>query len=61
MKPGDVFDEMAINGLSHKLASDPLMKPYGFTFGPARDRSAAAVDLTLDFYKLSDKGSVTVN
>jgi hypothetical protein len=60
MKPGDVFDEMAINGLGHKLTSDPLMNLYGFTFGPAKDRSAAAVDLTLDFYKLSDKGSVTV-
>jgi hypothetical protein len=60
MKSGDVFDEMAINGLSNKLTSDPLMKQYGFTFGPTRDKSAAVVDLTLDFYKLSDKGGVTI-
>lgn len=60
MKPGDVFDEMAINGLYHKLSSDALLKDRGFTFSPVKDQSTAEVNLTLDFYKNSDKSSVTV-
>ena len=60
LKPGDVFDEMAINGLYHKLSSDALLKDHGFTFSPTKDKSTAEVDLTLDFYKNSDKSSVTV-
>jgi hypothetical protein len=60
MKPGDVFDEMAINGLYHKLSAEPSLVDFGFTFGPAKDKSAAAADLTLDFYKVSDKSSVTI-
>jgi outer membrane protein assembly factor BamA len=59
MKPGDVFDEMAINDLSHKIASDPLLAAYGFTFSTAKDRPASQVDLALSFYKTSDKSSVT--
>lgn len=60
MKPGDVFDEMAINALYHKLSLDALLKDQGFTFNPTKDKSTAEVDLTLDFYKNSDKSSVTV-
>jgi outer membrane protein assembly factor BamA len=60
MKPGDVFDEMAINGLYHKLSSDTLLKDHGFTFSPTKDKATAEVDLTLEFYKNSDKSSVTV-
>lgn len=60
MKAGDVFDEMAINNLSHKLPSDAGLAARGFTFSTAKDKAAAQVDLTLDFYKLSDKSSVTV-
>ncbi len=60
MKPGDVFDQIAINGLNRKLSADPLMAAYGFTFGPTKNKSAATVDLTLDFYKVSDKSSVTI-
>jgi hypothetical protein len=59
MKPGDVFDLIAISNLSHKLMADSLLKPYGFTFSPVKDRSAAAVDLRLDFYKSNDKAVVT--
>ena len=58
MKPGEVFDEMAINGLSQKVAADPTLRAYGFTFGPAKDKATAKVDLTLDFYKVSEKSSV---
>ncbi len=60
MGTGDVFDAMAINNLYHKLPSDPLLRAHGFTFSPAKDKLAAQVDLTLDFYKDSDKSSVTV-
>lgn len=60
MKVGDVFDGMAINNLYHKLPSDALLTAHGFTFSPAKDKAAAQVDLTLDFYKVSDKSSVTV-
>jgi outer membrane protein insertion porin family len=59
MKPGDIFDETAISALYHKLPAEPLLAPLGFTFGPARDKTAAAVDLSLDFYKAGDKSSVT--
>jgi hypothetical protein len=58
--PGDVFDEMAVNALYHKLSADPMMAAYGFSFSPAKDKVSAKVDLTLDFYKMSDKSSVTV-
>ena len=60
MGTGDVFDAMAINNLYHKLPSDALLTAHGFTFSPAKDKVAAQVDLTLDFYKDSDKSSVTV-
>lgn len=60
MGSGDVFDAMAINNLYHKLPSDTLLTAHGFTFSPAKDKAAAQVDLTLDFYKNSDKSSVTV-
>ena len=60
LKTGDVFNEMAVNGLYHKLPTDPLLAPFGFTFSPAKDKTAAAVDLTLDFYKSSDKSSVSI-
>ena len=60
MKPGDVFDELAINGLSHKVSSTPPLTAYGFTFGPVKDKANAEVDLTLDFYKVSDKSSVSL-
>jgi outer membrane protein assembly factor BamA len=53
LKPGDVFDQAALNSLHHKLATDPLLAGYGFTFTPKKDKSAALVDLNLDFYKSS--------
>jgi hypothetical protein len=51
LKPGDVFDQMAINGLYRKIATDPLLSGYGFTFSPKKDKTTAQVDLSLDFYK----------
>jgi hypothetical protein len=60
MKVGDVFDETAINALYRKISDDSSFAGYGFSFGPAKDKSAAEVDLTLDFYKQNDNGSVTI-
>lgn len=60
LKDRDVFDGMAINNLYHKLPSDPLLAADSFTFSPTKDKVAGQVDLTLDFYKVSDKSSVTV-
>jgi hypothetical protein len=60
MKPGDVFDETAINDLYHRLRTEPLLSSLEFSFGPAKDKTASVVDLTLDFEKKSDKSSVTI-
>lgn len=60
LMPGDVFDGMAVNDLYRKLANDSLLAGYGFSFGPKQDKVASQIDLTLDFYKVSDKSSVTV-
>jgi outer membrane protein assembly factor BamA len=60
MEPGDVFDDLAINALYQKLKSQPSLSTMSFTFSPTKDRGSAAVDLTLDFYKVSDKSSVTI-
>jgi hypothetical protein len=59
LKPGDVFDQVAITNLHHKLATDPLLAGYGFTFTPKKDKSTALVDLNLDFYK-SSPGSILI-
>jgi hypothetical protein len=59
LKPGDVFDQLAINNLYHKIPTDPLLAGYGFTFSPKEDKSAATVDLTLNFYKKGQGSSVT--
>jgi outer membrane protein assembly factor BamA len=61
MKAGDLYDETTVNGLYHKLPADTSLAAYGFTFSPKKDKSSATVDLTLDFYKSSDKSSVTIN
>jgi len=60
MKPGDIFDGTAVNDLYHKLGQDALLTGHGFTFSPVKDKAAGQADLTLDFYALSDKSSVTV-
>lgn len=60
MKPGDVFQDDVINALYHKIADEPSLKGYSFSFGPKRDKAAGAVDLTLDFYRESDDSHVTI-
>lgn len=60
MHPGDVFQDDAINALYRKIADEPLLKGYSFSFGPKRDRAAGAVDLRLDFYKDGVESSVTI-
>jgi outer membrane protein assembly factor BamA len=51
LKPGDVFDQTAINSLHRKIAADPLLAGYGFTYSPKKDKATALVDLSLDFFK----------
>jgi outer membrane protein assembly factor BamA len=60
MKPGDIFDEMAINALSHKIPLDPLLAGYTFSFSPKKNKLSAMVDLTLDFSKAGGNSSVTI-
>jgi outer membrane translocation and assembly module TamA len=60
MKPGDVYREEAVNDLYQKIAGEPILKGYGFSFGPKRDRTADAVDLSLEFYKEGGESSVTI-
>lgn len=60
MKPGEVFDDLAIDRLYQKIRAEPSLSGYSFTFSPAKDPAAARVDLTLDFYKVSDASSVTI-
>ncbi len=60
LKPGDVFDQTAINSLYRKIPADPLLAGYGFSFSPKKDKAAALVDLSLDFHKVGGAGSVTI-
>jgi outer membrane protein assembly factor BamA len=60
MKPGDIFDETAINALVHKIPLDPLLAGYEFSFNPKKNSLAATVDLTLDFSKAGGNSSVTI-
>ena len=60
MKPGDVFLDEAVNGLYRKIADDPLLKGYRFSFGPKRDKTANAIDLSLDFFKNGNESKVTI-
>jgi outer membrane translocation and assembly module TamA len=59
MQAGDIFDMTAITGLNHKLAAEPSLRACGFTFSAVRDKAAAAVDLTLDFYSKNGESKVT--
>jgi hypothetical protein len=59
--PGEVFDQMAINNLYRSVHPEPLLTGMSFTFSPKRDKTTAAVDLTLDFYKEGTETHVTVN
>ena len=60
MMPGDVYREKAITDLYHAIPDEPLLKGYTFGFSPKPDRSAAVVDLTLDFAKKDGEATVTI-
>jgi hypothetical protein len=52
MKPGDIYDGMAMSQLSQSLRTMPSPLPgYDFGYNAKEDKAAHAVDLTLDFYK----------
>jgi outer membrane protein assembly factor BamA len=55
MKPGDIYDEMAVAGLYPKLSADPTTATHSFTYTPAKDSATVQVDLTLDFYDKNEK------
>jgi outer membrane protein assembly factor BamA len=58
LKPGDVYDQAAITALYRKLPSDPLLSGYTFNSTPKEDKTAATVDLTLDFFKKAPGGII---
>jgi len=51
MKPGDIYLDEAISDLYHKIADEPMLKGYHFSYGPKKDKAASQVDLTLQFFK----------
>jgi outer membrane protein assembly factor BamA len=59
LKPGDVFDQTAVTALYRKIPTDPMLAGYGFTFTPKEDKTAAVVDVVLDFYKKGPGASIT--
>ena len=61
MKPGDVFNEMAINTLSRRLQTEPLTEGLGSTFSPKNNSLDATTDLTLDFFKSGKNATVSVH
>jgi len=60
MKPIDIYLDEAINGLYRKIADEPMLKGYHFSYGPKKDEAASQIDLTLDFYKEGNESSVTI-
>ena len=60
MKPGDIYLDEAISDLYHKIADEPMLKGYHFSYGPKKDKAASQVDLTLQFFKEGGESNVTV-
>jgi len=52
LKPGDIFDQLAISNLSlHLSQASPDLSGYGMGYKPKLDKQTHLVDLTLTFYK----------
>lgn len=52
MKPGDIYDELAISRLSADSSqAGPSLRGYGCSFSPRKDKDLHVIDLTLRFYK----------
>jgi hypothetical protein len=60
MTQGDIYRDQAITGLYHKISDEPLLKGYTFSFSPKRDKAAAALDLSLSFFREDGSATVTV-
>jgi outer membrane protein insertion porin family len=60
MKPGDIYMEEAITGLNYRIASEPSLKGYNFSYEPKRDKTNNVIDLSLKFFKQSDDSSVMI-
>jgi hypothetical protein len=52
LKPGDIYDELAISRLSADSSqAGPSLRGYGCSFSPQKDTQAHVIDLILKFYK----------
>jgi len=60
MQAGDVYNDNLISSLYRKLASDPQFAGLSFSFIPLKNPESGTVDLTLNFFKQTDKSTVTV-
>jgi outer membrane protein assembly factor BamA len=58
LKSGDVFDQTAVTGLYRKIAAEPSLSGYGFTFTPKENKTTAVMDVVLDFYKKTPGNSI---
>jgi outer membrane protein insertion porin family len=59
-KAGDVYDGSATTRVYHALPNEPLLHGLGFGFSPMPDRNAAAIDMTLSFYREGGEDTVTI-
>ncbi|MGA8108215.1 MAG: hypothetical protein WBD46_20605 [Acidobacteriaceae bacterium] len=60
MKSGDIYDGLATDRLYHAIGSESLLSGCAFGFSPKEDPATATVDLTLNFYRLSDQSAVRI-
>jgi hypothetical protein len=52
LKPGDVYNEIAVSRLSmDSSVAGPSLKGFGCTYSPREDKQDHVVDLTLSFFK----------
>lgn len=60
MRQGDVYLNEAMGNLYNRIANEPLLKGYHFSYSPKKDTAASQIDLTLDFSKEGNEGRVTI-
>lgn len=60
MKPGGVYDEDAISNLYRSMAEERLLTGLSFSYGVKPDKESHMIDLSLEFFKKGEEGSVTV-
>lgn len=60
LKPGDAFHEDALMGLNRKIADEPFLKGWDFSYSVKKDKSEGVVDVVLTFFQKDDRSSVTI-